>query len=251
VRVEKIVVLGLARKPSSVVLAGKELEWAFVPGVAAAGKKEGTASVLTIKDPRVGVASDWEIVIKATIDEDLQSALSARLPKPAGPPPSDDDDDDDPDMNAEEYATYTAVPHIQIVITPPLPSRQSLPESMRLALDAILASAPIAEQSDDSHSVAGDECPLSLDEDSTHAPPFPTISACPDWPAAPVLAPPHHSQTHHPPPAVIDTAEEPPTRNERLRRADSQMVLRRPMHVQKRSTLPDGTLVTLRRRSRS
>lgn len=64
VKVEKIVVLGLATKPSSVKLeSGEELEFEFVEGVAADGKKEGTASVLTIKNPRVTVTKDWEIVV--------------------------------------------------------------------------------------------------------------------------------------------------------------------------------------------
>ena len=65
VRVEKIVVLGLVGKPTSVTLGnGKVLEWEFVPGVAAAETKEGKASVLVIKDPRVNVVEDWEIVVK-------------------------------------------------------------------------------------------------------------------------------------------------------------------------------------------
>ncbi|KAI0048850.1 glycoside hydrolase family 31 protein [Auriscalpium vulgare] len=66
VRVEKIVVVGLISKPSSVsVEGGSQLQWEYVAGVAAGEKKEGVASVLTIKDPRVDVASDWAIVIKA------------------------------------------------------------------------------------------------------------------------------------------------------------------------------------------
>jgi alpha 1,3-glucosidase len=64
VRVEKIIVLGLASKPSKVALAdGTELAWEFAEGVASNSKKEGTASVLTIKDPKVRVAVDWELVI--------------------------------------------------------------------------------------------------------------------------------------------------------------------------------------------
>ncbi|KAJ7188943.1 glycoside hydrolase family 31 protein [Mycena filopes] len=65
VRVEKVVVLGLASKPTSVkVEGGKELVWEYVPGVAAAGKGEGVASVLTIKDPKVLIVKDWAIVIQ-------------------------------------------------------------------------------------------------------------------------------------------------------------------------------------------
>jgi alpha 1,3-glucosidase len=63
VRVEKIVVFGLASKPSSVKLAGSALAFDFVEGVAANGKKEGTASVLTVKDPKVDVGNEWEIEI--------------------------------------------------------------------------------------------------------------------------------------------------------------------------------------------
>ncbi|KAA1470514.1 alpha-glucosidase [Dentipellis sp. KUC8613] len=66
VRVEKIVVLGLAAKPSKVTVeGGRALEWTYTPGVAATGKKEGAASVLTIKDPKLAVAADWEIEIQA------------------------------------------------------------------------------------------------------------------------------------------------------------------------------------------
>ena len=66
VRVEKIVVLGLAAKPSSVTVGGgKELQWTYTDGVAASEKKEGTASVLVIRDPKLAVASDWEILVKA------------------------------------------------------------------------------------------------------------------------------------------------------------------------------------------
>lgn len=65
VRVEKIVVLGWGSKPSSVkVEGGAELVWEYTPGVAASDKKEGTASLLAIKDPRVLVAKDWAIVIQ-------------------------------------------------------------------------------------------------------------------------------------------------------------------------------------------
>ncbi len=65
VRVEKVVVLGLAAKPSSVTAGGKELQWTFTPGVAASDKKEGTASVLVIKDPKLSITSDWEILVQA------------------------------------------------------------------------------------------------------------------------------------------------------------------------------------------
>lgn len=57
VRVEKLVVLGLGKKPLSVVLeGGSELEWEFA-------SKDG-AGVLVIKDPAVRVVDDWAVVVK-------------------------------------------------------------------------------------------------------------------------------------------------------------------------------------------
>ncbi|KAH9833520.1 alpha-glucosidase [Rhodofomes roseus] len=64
VRVERVVVFGLSAKPKSVQGGGKELHWEYTPGVASNTKKQGTASVLVIKDPGVGVSSDWEIVVQ-------------------------------------------------------------------------------------------------------------------------------------------------------------------------------------------
>lgn len=64
VRVEWVVVLGLSAKPTSVKIEnGAELKWEYESGVAASDKKEGTASVLTIKDPKVPITADWTIVI--------------------------------------------------------------------------------------------------------------------------------------------------------------------------------------------
>jgi alpha 1,3-glucosidase len=65
VRVERVVVLGLPDRPKRVAVeGGLDLEWEYVPGVAAEAKTdEGVASVLTIKDPHLGVASDWAIRI--------------------------------------------------------------------------------------------------------------------------------------------------------------------------------------------
>jgi len=64
VRVERVIVLGLPGKPTRVAIeGGSELEWAYTPGVAAEAKTDGVASVLTIKDPQLGVASDWAIRI--------------------------------------------------------------------------------------------------------------------------------------------------------------------------------------------
>ncbi|OBZ65067.1 Glucosidase 2 subunit alpha [Grifola frondosa] len=66
VRVEKIIVLGLPAKPTSVrVEGGKELEWEFNQGIASSDKQEGTASALVIKDPRVSIVSDWDIIVAA------------------------------------------------------------------------------------------------------------------------------------------------------------------------------------------
>lgn len=55
VRVEKLIVLGLGKKPLNVVLdGGRELEWEFA--------SEG--GVLVVKDPAVRVVDDWAIVVK-------------------------------------------------------------------------------------------------------------------------------------------------------------------------------------------
>jgi mannosyl-oligosaccharide alpha-1,3-glucosidase len=73
VRVERVVILGLPGKPRRVVVEGNagssggsggHLEWEFGPGVAAVqGGGDGVASVLTIKDPGLGIATDWAIRI--------------------------------------------------------------------------------------------------------------------------------------------------------------------------------------------
>lgn len=63
VRIEKIVVLGLDAKPKRVTLPDTDLEWEFAPGIAAANSKEGTASVLTIKNPVASIVRDWDITI--------------------------------------------------------------------------------------------------------------------------------------------------------------------------------------------
>ncbi|KAF9012644.1 alpha-glucosidase [Cyathus striatus] len=66
VRVEKVIVVGLAAKPSNVKVegSGKELVWEFTPGVAASDKKDGTPSLLHIKDPKVAIAKNWAIIIE-------------------------------------------------------------------------------------------------------------------------------------------------------------------------------------------
>ena len=68
VRVERVIVLGLPGKPKRVAIeGGRELEWEYAPGVTAVKKRgdgvDGVASVLTVKDPGLGVAIDWAIRI--------------------------------------------------------------------------------------------------------------------------------------------------------------------------------------------
>jgi hypothetical protein len=64
VQVEKLVVLGLVKPKSVRVENGKQLELEFVAGLSAGQKKDGVGSVLTIKDPGVGIARDWDIIIQ-------------------------------------------------------------------------------------------------------------------------------------------------------------------------------------------
>jgi len=65
VKIERIVVLGLGGRPTTVSTGSETpLEWEYYDGVAATGKKEGVASILTIKNPGVLVSSDWNIVIE-------------------------------------------------------------------------------------------------------------------------------------------------------------------------------------------
>jgi alpha 1,3-glucosidase len=64
VRVERIVVLGLKKKPSKITLGNTKLEFIFEDGVAAVGKKEGVASKLTIKNPGALITSDWTVVLE-------------------------------------------------------------------------------------------------------------------------------------------------------------------------------------------
>ncbi|KAF5366038.1 hypothetical protein D9758_006742 [Tetrapyrgos nigripes] len=71
VRVEKVVVLGLGGKPTSVKVVGggdNELIWEFKEGTASSDSKKdkdgGVASELVIKDPRVLITKDWAIVVE-------------------------------------------------------------------------------------------------------------------------------------------------------------------------------------------
>jgi alpha 1,3-glucosidase len=65
VKVEKVVVVALDGKPTSVKTeSGNDLAWEYTPGVSASDRKEGVASVLTIKNPGVAIAKDWAIVVQ-------------------------------------------------------------------------------------------------------------------------------------------------------------------------------------------
>lgn len=65
VRVEKLVVVGLNSKPTSVKFESgyEDLKWEWIPGVGNGEKREGTASVLTVKDPKALITKDWTIVV--------------------------------------------------------------------------------------------------------------------------------------------------------------------------------------------
>lgn len=64
VRVEKLVVLGLAGKPKRVKLDEQiELDWTYTAGTPSSGKKEGVASILVVKNPGLLVTKDWVITI--------------------------------------------------------------------------------------------------------------------------------------------------------------------------------------------
>jgi alpha 1,3-glucosidase len=62
VGIERIVILGMKSSPKSVKVAGEDVEWTWEAGADAKGKKEDTASRLTVKNPRVGVVGGWEMV---------------------------------------------------------------------------------------------------------------------------------------------------------------------------------------------
>ncbi|KAF8886032.1 glycoside hydrolase family 31 protein [Infundibulicybe gibba] len=58
VRVEKIVVVGCETE------GGGALVWNYTPGITSAESKEGTAGILTIKDPKAFVTRDWAIMVQ-------------------------------------------------------------------------------------------------------------------------------------------------------------------------------------------
>ncbi|WWC60829.1 uncharacterized protein I303_103405 [Kwoniella dejecticola CBS 10117] len=64
VKIEQITILGLAKQPKSIRSDGVELTFEYKPGAASNGKKEGESSVLIVKNPGVGVVSDWEILFE-------------------------------------------------------------------------------------------------------------------------------------------------------------------------------------------
>ena len=61
VRVERVVVLGLKASPRRVTVGDVAVEFEWQKGSDATGRREGRASELTLKNPPVEIASDWEI----------------------------------------------------------------------------------------------------------------------------------------------------------------------------------------------
>ncbi|WWC69177.1 uncharacterized protein I206_103113 [Kwoniella pini CBS 10737] len=64
VKIEQIIIFGLNAQPKSITSDNVELPFTYSPGVASNGKKEGKSSVLIVKNPGVGVVSDWEILFE-------------------------------------------------------------------------------------------------------------------------------------------------------------------------------------------
>jgi mannosyl-oligosaccharide alpha-1,3-glucosidase len=65
VRIERVIISGMPSPPFEVrVREGVGLvEWGFTTGVAYSDGKEGNAAVLVLKDPKIRITQDWEIVI--------------------------------------------------------------------------------------------------------------------------------------------------------------------------------------------
>ncbi|KAG6333168.1 hypothetical protein ID866_5923 [Astraeus odoratus] len=64
VRVERVIVFGVDTRPKTVNVGdGRTVEWEWEEGVGFGATAEGKAGVLVIRDPAVGIASDWEIVV--------------------------------------------------------------------------------------------------------------------------------------------------------------------------------------------
>lgn len=65
VRVERMVIVGLGSKPVMVkVEGGRDLQWEYTPGVSADDRKGGEAGVLSVKDPKVLITTDWAIIVQ-------------------------------------------------------------------------------------------------------------------------------------------------------------------------------------------
>ncbi|OCF36365.1 alpha 1,3-glucosidase [Kwoniella heveanensis BCC8398] len=62
VKIGDITILGLSKRPSSIKGPDGQLNWTWESGVAGSGRKGGAASKLVVKNPGVGVVSDWEIL---------------------------------------------------------------------------------------------------------------------------------------------------------------------------------------------
>lgn len=64
VRVERVIVLGVGSRPTAVrVNGGAMVEWEWQEGIGSSATTEGKGGVLVIRDPAVGVASDWQITV--------------------------------------------------------------------------------------------------------------------------------------------------------------------------------------------
>lgn len=63
VRVEQVVILGLSKEPTSITVGGTKVSWEWAAGTASTSRQEGEASQLVIKDPKVLVAHNWDLVI--------------------------------------------------------------------------------------------------------------------------------------------------------------------------------------------
>ena len=63
VEIEHILVLGLDKEPSTITANGVKLEWTWQAGSSATANSEGTASKLSIKNPKLKIAEDWSIAL--------------------------------------------------------------------------------------------------------------------------------------------------------------------------------------------
>lgn len=64
VRVERVIVVGVGSRPTVVsVNGGSTVEWEWQGGIGYGATTESKAGVLVIRDPAVGIASDWQIAV--------------------------------------------------------------------------------------------------------------------------------------------------------------------------------------------